>query len=118
MFFIDLNKFKIVNDTFGHDIGDEVLVGVSMRLKQAFDINMIYRYGGDEFVIVLPDTKMDDCRKLFSDIQEIVLEHRIGDMKLPISFSVGIKEINGNESIEEIILEVDSLMYRDKNFKK
>ncbi|MCL4419684.1 diguanylate cyclase, partial [Patescibacteria group bacterium] len=68
VFFIDLNKFKPVNDCFGHEVGDQVLVSVSRILRDIFGESHIFRYGGDEFVGLI---KIDDRYKVDSKLRNL-----------------------------------------------
>jgi len=76
LLFIDLDKFKQINDTMGHDIGDELLKGVALRLKsQLREIDMLSRVGGDEFIIVLPQIKSEaDVNAVAQKLKNIMQE--------------------------------------------
>ncbi len=66
LIFIDMNKFKEINDTYGHSVGDEILRELGVRLRNQLDDNLIFRYGGDEFIIFIKDehtAKIDEYIK-------------------------------------------------------
>lgn len=116
--FIDLDKFKPVNDNYGHDVGDLLLRTVAKRLLGAMRmIDTVARIGGDEFVIMLPDIKSP---KHVNPIAIRVLEllHRpfaIKQHRVEISGSVGISFYpRDGESVEELIKFADEAMYRAK----
>ncbi len=73
VFFMDLNKFKIINDTYGHEIGDEILIEIGKRLKNIFSLENLYRYGGDEF-IGLVETKRSNKVNMLKFIDESIAE--------------------------------------------
>jgi len=112
---IDLNYFKIVNDTFGHIIGDKVLIYIANNLKRV-DKNIV-RYGGDEFMILFSDTvsEMDALNKL-NRLREDILTKRLKahDTMFKPSFSFGVSKFQENDSLIDIIEVADKKMYDDK----
>ena len=124
--FLDLNGFKKVNDQIGHDAGDSALVRgagiISERIRQTDDV---YRKGGDEFVVILPDTDYLGACKLARGIKEnLRFEVRNADcsISLPVSTSIGIATfdpINRNfASTDALLHEADQQMYLDKHQKQ
>jgi len=115
---MDLNHFKQVNDQYGHSIGDEVLIEFSNILKSASRQHDVpVRYGGDEFILVLPNTDrkqallVEECiHKLFEP-----LSIRFADIQL--SVSIGVAE-NEGLAIQEIIKMADDHLYKNKNAMK
>ncbi|MBT8347854.1 MAG: bifunctional diguanylate cyclase/phosphodiesterase, partial [Sulfurovum sp.] len=123
LFYLDLNQFKSINDSLGHEVGDDVLIAVSKRLLKILDKScMVSRLGGDEFVIIVPFVSEDinEANKsahVFSEvIQDIFLEpFIIKDMHLHIKSSIGIVIMEAAyTNTEEIIRHADLSMYQAK----
>ncbi|GIU22597.1 diguanylate cyclase [Shewanella schlegeliana] len=118
IFFIDLNKFKVLNDSLGHDVGDEILKESALRIKESVRSNdAVYRFGGDEFVVIVNDIKEADHAK-------IVAEKMLAKFSSPflcrghvidISLSIGIS-ISPEDSLQscELINRADIAMYAAK----
>jgi diguanylate cyclase (GGDEF)-like protein len=116
--FIDVDKFKNINDAHGHDVGDQVLLTVANRL-QAFvrDGDMVSRWGGDEFVCLLLEIKQqDDVVKLAKQLVECVAEAFIlNSQTLHIHISIGIAIAPQDGKTAETLLKcADTAMYRAK----
>lgn len=109
--FIDLDDFKVINDTKGHAVGDGVLKTV---VKCAFDKNeRIYRYGGDEFLI-LSKLKVYDLYAKILAIKASFTDTCLKDFDCDVTFSSGIKGIHPDRDAETIIHEADKVMYMSK----
>ncbi len=116
LIFIDLDNFKKINDNFGYSIGDEILQKFSDILKKiSRNTDLFIRWGGDEFVLILPNTSARDAEIIVYRIKE-----KVKDKNLSIDFSYGIieKEEAGEEELKDIIHQVSSLMQIQKNNKK
>lgn len=119
VFFIDLNKFKVINDTYGHQTGDEILIGVAEKLRATFDPDWLYRYGGDEFIALLPEN--GDRNRIDEKIEMLKLRlaepiidtnqrrHFVGLALGVVSAQVGIA------SWDTLISLSDDLMYDSKS---
>lgn len=110
---IDLDNFKLVNDTYGHQTGDEVLIRVAQILTQncrATDV--VGRYGGEEFIIIMPDTNDRDAALLLQRIKTCIEETSFKD-GIHITLSCGISEMHG-ESIHGILKSSDLMLYEAK----
>lgn len=121
--FIDLNEFKQVNDTYGHEKGDQLLIAIANRLqKQVREIDTIARIGGDEFVLLLEEIGSEEFQALeyVSDITERIEkvlshEYTLGEVKLLISASIGIQLFLGDTlSASELVSKADADMYKKK----
>lgn len=120
LLYIDLNKFKPVNDTYGHNAGDEVLKVIAARMKANTGRNSVHaRLGGDEFAILLTNTNTEEGHcirdRINSKIAEPIKVEGIDD-KLCVGASTGIALFpeNGN-NVEELIHFADQEMYKEKN---
>jgi len=112
---IDLNYFKIVNDTFGHIIGDKVLIYIANNLKKTS--GEVVRYGGDEFIIMFPnDISKTLALKELNTIRENIISKKLkaGDSKFKVSFSFGATEYKTDDSLAQTIELADKNMYKDK----
>ncbi len=110
---IDLDNFKDINDSFGHQIGDEIIIQVSYTIKEACrTTDIVGRYGGEEFIVIMPDTSSEDAELMLKRIQE-----KIGgnDYKegIHITFSCGISELNG-DSVHGLLKTSDFKLYEAK----
>ena len=118
LLFIDLNDFKIVNDTFGHDAGDELLKTIASRLKESMrGTDMVARIGGDEFMVVLEEiSDSNDARVISEKIkatvnEPITLNNRLATM----SISVGVSIFPDDAvSVDEMMKVADKSMYAEK----
>jgi diguanylate cyclase (GGDEF)-like protein len=118
---LDIDNFKQINDIYGHDFGDEVLrlVGVQLtQLKRSFD--SIARYGGDEFIFVLPNTTTEDAKVFANSIQESINQISLNpdDKALQITVSMGIASVFDIEDPSKILIAADRAMYLSKNTGK
>lgn len=121
--YMDLNYFKQVNDTYGHEKGDELLCIFSKALEQVFgSIGFVGRMGGDEFIAILLDTCEAEIRELCQQVEGILGEKSKGlDFSYVISSSYGffIREKGEEESLQEVMQKADERMYEYKEeYKK
>ena len=113
----DLDRFKGINDGYGHQVGDEVLVrlcGVVRQVLREYDI--FGRYGGDEFVVLFPQTDMEAALLVAGRIADAVHRLRLPELKgEPLSISGGVAgRGSGGLTIEELIRRADDALYRAK----
>ena len=111
---LDLDNFKMINDTYGHQIGDEILVQVANIIKTSCRKSDIAgRYGGEEFIIIMPDTDSNEATSLLNRIQKQMIETVYGD-GIRVTFSCGISQWNG-DTLHSILKKSDLKLYEAKN---
>ncbi len=114
---IDIDHFKKVNDTFGHDVGDQALIHLAKVVQEILrPVDVVARYGGEEFVIILPDTNLEDGVSIMTRLQRDLTKRYFlhENEKLLITFSAGVAQRQSDESAEVIIARADSALYRAK----
>jgi diguanylate cyclase (GGDEF)-like protein len=116
---IDVNRFKSINDMNGHAAGDAVLQSVAKTVaKQLREPDLIGRYGGDEFLVVLPDTSQLEALKIAERIRSKIEQTKIavGKGSVTITLSIGVAELDRDASDKNAaIRRADSAMYASKN---
>ncbi len=113
----DIDYFKKINDTYGHDVGDKILIEVSKELKKSIRrSDTISRWGGDEFLVLLPETNQtggaDLADKLLNIFRRKVFKY--SNKKINITLSFGVFEYEKNKSIKEFLKSVDDLLLKAK----
>lgn len=115
---VDLDDFKLYNDTYGHDAGDKALkVVVEVIRRHVRKTDKVVRFGGDEFLLLIPDINVDNFTKKLKEIQEEVHTARVpGYSQLKLSVSIG-GVLSTGEKLGEAVLRADKFMYRAKQRK-
>jgi len=114
---IDINNLKKINDEYGHNMGDEAIKFVaSLLISEARDSDIIIRFGGDEFLFMLPHTGKE-VRVIEKRLKEaIVVFNQKSELPFPVNFAIGCSFWNTDmkKSVEDVIAEADLEMYADK----
>lgn len=117
LLFIDINNFKQINDTYGHNVGDKVLVHFAKNLIEVFKGQTISRYGGDEFLVFIKDVNSKE--EIINLIESLTQQCVIDGQTLEIKYSVGIVEYpKDGKTAEELINKADVAMYSAKKDQK
>ncbi len=114
---IDIDHFKKINDTYGHLVGDHVLKEFAKALKNNLrKSDYIFRYGGEEFLVILPYTNKAQACKIASHIKEVVkdLSFYVEDKIIKITVSIGVYETSKEEPLEDAIHKADEKLYKAK----
>lgn len=115
--FFDIDHFKDVNDNYGHECGDIALTAAANCIKDAVrGSDIVFRYGGEEFVILLSDTDIDGAKVMAERIRKNVENHTIayGMEILKLTASLGVSTLRGNDDCDSVINRADNAMYRAK----
>lgn len=113
----DIDDFKDVNDTSGHDTGDLVLITVSDIIRHSIRENdLVCRWGGDEFLIIMPDIITEDAYKIVNDIREYVSNKAFhyNKYRFKVTVSFGISVIDKNNNFNEALALADENLYKSK----
>lgn len=114
---IDFDNFKLINDTFGHVVGDEAIKNVSAYIKSMLrSSDIMCRWGGEEFAVIMPSCSIANARIIAEKIRDGVMgEIFIGhDIKWKMTISIGISGANDNETADDILRRADGALYQAK----
>lgn len=110
----DLDHFKRINDEWGHEVGDRVLVRAAEVLAgQAREIDVVARFGGEEFVVLLPGADMDSAARFAERVREDLARERFPRLPL-VRASAGVRAVLAPESVEELLQGADLALYQAK----
>lgn len=117
MIMLDIDHFKNINDMYGHLVGDEVLVEVSRIILKVFSrkTDLAFRYGGDEFAIVIQDTTLKKAVALAEEVRLLIEQSKIGKSQVQLTVSQGVAEYYIEININQWIKRVDNILYRSKH---
>lgn len=111
----DLDHFKLVNDKYGHAVGDATLQMFSHILQDSIrSVDFVARYGGEEFVVLLPETLVDGAVQLAERIREQTAARNIPTADKKLSASFGVTRVRGDESIYDALGRADQALYKAK----
>jgi diguanylate cyclase (GGDEF)-like protein len=118
---LDIDNLKPLNDTYGHQAGDAAIRAVAKAIRSVIRAeDLLFRWGGDEFLVILPHVHLDEARWRFQKIDHLLHKTTLPAVKkpLPITLSIGISPFSSNVSLEKAIELADERMYAQKAEKK
>ena len=116
---MDANNLKTINDTFGHQAGDQMLKNIGAIIRESFRTeDILARIGGDEFAVVLPLTDMDESKKIIVRFLEDVRKFNLTDSFIKVDVAIGSATSNEKEDLNEVLKRADLHMYEEKNRQK
>lgn len=109
---LDIDHFKAVNDNFGHLFGDDVLILVARQMQKVIrgEKDLLYRYGGEEFVIILQAVDLEEAKKAFNRLRASIAEHTFPQVGT-VTVSIGIVQITNQVGSSDIISQADQALY-------
>jgi len=114
----DIDHFKRINDLYGHTAGDQVLAAVADMLRESSADQLqhnVARWGGEEFLILLPGTRLAVACKRAEQIRHVVAGARIGEDGLRVSISLGVSEMLAGERLDDCLRRADQALYKAKD---
>ena len=116
MILFDIDNFKYVNDTFGHQIGDEVLKEISRLLTNSIrETDISVRWGGEEFLILLPQTDLFGAQAVAEKLRINIRNEVITQKQLNITASFGVTQMKETDDENLFVSRCDKLLYKAKN---
>ncbi len=111
----DIDDFKKINDTYGHNVGDKVLIEMSALVQSTLRVNdSLCRIGGEEFIILLPETSQESALRVAEKIRSNVENELHTIENKSITISIGVCEVRENDTEDTLFIRVDSLLYDSK----
>lgn len=113
----DIDHFKRINDTYGHEAGDTVLTRIAAILSQEVRLpDRVGRYGGEEFLIILPETKLDAAQTMAERVRASVstADFALGRTRITVTISIGVTQLEPGETMKQLLSRVDHVMYEAK----
>lgn len=111
----DIDHFKKINDTFGHDVGDNALKVFSTKITENIrEVDMFARWGGEEFMILMPNVTIDGASSVAEKLRKVIEETKIKKIK-SFTASFGVTNLNEDDTAESFLKRVDEAMYKAKN---
>ena len=111
----DIDHFKKINDTFGHDVGDNALKVFSNKINENIrEVDMFARWGGEEFMILMPNVNVDNASSVAEKLRKIIEATEIKTIE-SFTASFGVTHLNEDDTTESFIKRVDDAMYKAKN---
>lgn len=119
----DLNSLKYVNDNYGHLVGDKIIIDTSKIIQETFSQDYCYRIGGDEFVVLLKKTKIDDAKVLMEEFNKAIHEYnKTHELNIDVSYGCAFRNQTQNQSAMDVFKKADDNMYimkeKSKLYKK
>ena len=114
--FVDADHFKRVNDTYGHSVGDQVLIDLARLLTQeTYSGELVGRYGGEEFVILCPDTNLEQAVRRAERLRATLRKAKIGGIdRLRVTASFGVSQAEPGDTVESVVKRADKALYKAK----
>jgi diguanylate cyclase (GGDEF)-like protein len=115
---LDIDHFKAINDSHGHEVGDKVLVEVANVIKaQLRSQDLIARWGGEEFLAILPDTGLEQARASAERVRQALMQQRwsFDGKSVAVTISVGVSEFQEGDELKSAINRADRALYRCKD---
>ena len=111
----DIDRFKNINDTYGHDVGDDILVALTGLVHHnCREIDFLGRYGGEEFLIIMPNTSREEAKEFAHRIR-LLVQNQSFKIVGKLTISLGLIEYQEGEEIKELFKRLDILLYQAKN---
>jgi diguanylate cyclase (GGDEF)-like protein len=114
---LDLDRFKDINDTHGHAVGDAVLRDLAAALRSGLRASdALFRVGGEEFALLMPEATVATATERVQALRDLVASWRLGGLQEPVTFSAGVAEAQPTrETLESLFAAADKALYRAKN---
>ncbi len=113
--FFDIDHFKRINDNFGHSVGDEVLIAISSLISNHIrSTDMLARWGGEEFLLLLPETGIEEAKIVANKICSLVEQHDF-DIVKKVTISLGVTLVLASDTVLSILNRVDKALYKAKH---
>ena len=110
----DIDKFKEINDEYGHKVGDNILCSICQLVKDNIrDVDLLARWGGDEFVIIFPELSQQQAHKTSEKLRAIISEHKTTPI-ISVTCSFGVAQYQVGDTINDLFQRVDNLLYISK----
>lgn len=112
---LDIDRFKSINDDMGHLFGDEVLLLLAQQMSESFrDNDLLFRYGGEEFAMVLMDIPLEQAKQTLDRFREKIASHKFPNVK-QVTVSIGFTQFDKRLSMDELIGQADNALYYCKS---
>ena len=111
----DIDHFKKVNDQYGHEVGDQVLVRFVNSIKSCLrKIDVYARWGGEEFIVLLPQTRLDEAKVVAENLRQCIAAIKT-ELDFQLTCSFGVTQLHADEDVLPLIKRADDALYQAKH---